>query len=122
MSKKEKVCVTTDYSNAFKNITMIESEEWNKLWARARPSCMFPPIDFSNMIDSENATQPRHYKHGDKYEVIKVLEAWGVDKCFYLGNVIKYVARAGKKDPAKEIEDLEKAKVYLEMKINKLKP
>lgn len=68
-----------------------------------------------------NATKPDHYKHGDTYEVIKVLEAWEIDKCFYLGNVVKYVARAGKKDPQKEIEDLEKAKVYLEMKINKLK-
>ena len=68
-----------------------------------------------------NATQPQHYKHGDTYEVIKVLESWELDKCFYLGNVIKYVARAGKKDPQKEIEDLEKAKAYLEMKIKKLK-
>ena len=91
----ENVHITTDYS-----------KEWNDTWAKSKNS----------------ATQPRHYKHGDTYEVIKVLEAWEIDKCFYLGNVIKYVARSGKKDPAKEVEDLEKAKVYLEMKIKKLKP
>jgi hypothetical protein len=50
-----------------------------------------------------------------------VLEAWGLDKDFYLGNVIKYLARAGKKDAAKELEDLEKAEVYLKRRIAELK-
>ena len=82
------------------------SKEWNDPWVKS---------------SKDGATKPSHYNHGDTYEVIKVLEAWEIDKCFYLGNVIKYVARAGKKDPEKKIEDLEKAKVYLEMKIKKLK-
>jgi hypothetical protein len=38
----------------------------------------------------------------------------------YLFNVVKYVARSGKKNPEKEIEDLKKAIKYLEFKINKL--
>jgi len=37
-----------------------------------------------------------------------------------LFNVVKYVERAGKKDPAKEIEDLKKAQFYLERKIKNL--
>jgi hypothetical protein len=37
-----------------------------------------------------------------------------------LFNVVKYVARAGKKDPAKELEDLKKAAFYLDRKIKKL--
>ena len=78
-------------------------------------------IDYGEQEEKTEPLQPSHYKNGYKYEVIKVLQAWEIDKCFYLGNVVKYVARAGKKDPAKEIEDLEKAKVYLEMKIKKLK-
>lgn len=49
------------------------------------------------------------------YEAIKVIEAWKLDFC--LGNVIKYVCRAGKKNPQTEIEDLMKAKEYLERKI-----
>jgi hypothetical protein len=48
------------------------------------------------------------------------LEAWNLDKDFYLGNVIKYIARAGKKDPAKTKEDLEKALVYLRRRIDSL--
>lgn len=36
---------------------------------------------------------------------------------FFLGNVVKYVVRAGKKDKSKHIEDLEKAKNYLQLEI-----
>jgi len=32
---------------------------------------------------------------------------------FCLGNTIKYVARAGRKDPSKLVEDLKKARFYL---------
>jgi len=38
-----------------------------------------------------------------------------------LGNVIKYIARAGKKNSETEILDLEKALSYLKGKINHLK-
>jgi hypothetical protein len=68
-----------------------------------------------------DALRPKHYGGADStYEVFKVLEAWELDKDFYLGNVIKYVARAGKKDPAKEKEDLQKALVYLQRRIDSL--
>lgn len=42
------------------------------------------------------------------------------DLNFNLGNVLKYIIRAGKKDPSKHIEDLEKAKKYIEFEIDKL--
>lgn len=66
--------------------------------------------------------RPAHYGGANStYEVFNVLEAWGLDKDFYLGNVIKYIARAGKKDSTKELEDLEKAEVYLKRRIAELK-
>jgi hypothetical protein len=69
----------------------------------------------------ENPTRPNHYGGaGNVYEVFNVLEAWDLDKDFYLGNVIKYVARAGKKNKSKEKEDLEKALVYLQKRIDSL--
>lgn len=69
----------------------------------------------------EDPTRPNHYGgEGNVYEVFNVLEAWGLDKDFYLGNVIKYVARAGKKNKSKEKEDLEKALVYLQKRIDSL--
>jgi hypothetical protein len=69
-----------------------------------------------------NTLRPSHYGGANStYEVFNVLEAWGLDKDFYLGNVIKYIARAGKKDATKELEDLEKAEVYLKRRITELK-
>ncbi len=64
---------------------------------------------------------PIHYGGADNpYEVIKVCEAWGLDKDAYLFNVVKYIARAGIKDPAKELEDLKKAQFYLNRRIKNL--
>ncbi len=72
-------------------------------------------------MSKEMINHPNHYGgESNVYEVIKVCEAWELDRDAYLFNVVKYVARAGKKDPNKEIEDLKKAKFYLERKINNL--
>lgn len=72
-------------------------------------------------MEKETVNHPNHYGGKDNpYEVIKVCEAWGLDKDAYLFNVVKYVARAGKKDPNKELEDLRKAVFYLGKKIESL--
>ena len=64
---------------------------------------------------------PDHYGGEESvYEVVKVCEAWDLDKDAYLFNVVKYVARAGKKDPSKELQDLKKALWYLDRKIQNL--
>jgi hypothetical protein len=80
------------------------------------------PVDVSSRIIIVNdATRPNHYGGKDNpYEVFNVLEAWKLDKDFYLGNVIKYLARAGKKNKSTEKEDLKKALVYLQRRIDKL--
>jgi hypothetical protein len=72
-------------------------------------------------MSQNDAIRPSHYGGKENpYEVFKVLEAWELDKDFYLGNVIKYLARAGKKNPEKYKEDLQKALVYLERRIQSL--
>lgn len=72
--------------------------------------------------NKEMVNHPNHYGgENNMYEVIKVCEAWELDKDAYLFNVVKYVARAGKKDPNKLLEDLEKAQFYLSRKIQNLK-
>ena len=69
---------------------------------------------------SDNVDHPSHYGGDDNtYETIKVIEAWNLGFC--LGNAVKYISRAGKKDKSKEIEDLEKAVWYLQREIDKLK-
>ena len=67
---------------------------------------------------TNNVNHPSHYTDGE-IEVIDFIEDKGLN--FHLGNAVKYISRAGKKDPAKEIEDLEKAVWYLQREIEKLK-
>ena len=59
-----------------------------------------------------------HYKNLSP-QPIEVIENWELD--FHLANVLKYISRAGKKKGESELKDLEKAQVYLERKIQKLK-
>lgn len=68
----------------------------------------------------EEVNHPDHYGGNlNQYETIKVIEAW--DLGFSLGNTIKYISRAGKKDNTKKIVDLQKAQWYLQREIKKLK-
>ena len=68
--------------------------------------------------DKNKVKHPKHYGGKDNtYEAIKVIEAWGVG--FNLGNTLKYISRAGKKDDT--IQDLEKALFYLDREIQNLK-
>ena len=59
---------------------------------------------------------PAHYKL-DGVEVIDLAESL----TFNRGNIVKYVARAGVKSPATELEDLEKAQWYIEREISRLR-
>jgi len=53
---------------------------------------------------------PAYYNIG-KIEVITVIEDWNLG--FHLGNAVKYIARAGRKNKAEYVNDLEKAIWYL---------
>jgi hypothetical protein len=63
----------------------------------------------------EKVNHPSHYGGDTVYEAIKVIEAWSLG--FHLGNTVKYISRAGKKDPGKEVEDMKKALWYLQRHI-----
>jgi hypothetical protein len=58
---------------------------------------------------ADKINHPPHYGGDVVYEAIKVIEAWQLD--FHVGNVVKYLSRAGKKGD--RLEDLEKAAWYL---------
>lgn len=67
--------------------------------------------------NNEAVNHPDHYGGKDNpYEAIKVIEAWNLG--FNLGNTAKYISRAGKK--ARRIEDLKKARWYLDREISNL--
>jgi len=65
----------------------------------------------------DNINHPPHYKRGG-IEAITVIEAWDLGYC--LGNAVKYICRAGAKDPLKHLEDLKKARWYLDREIGVL--
>ena len=65
-----------------------------------------------------NPIKPTHYQAGE-FDVIDFCFKYNLD--FASGNVVKYIVRAGKKDKNKELEDLLKAKEYLERKIERVK-
>jgi len=70
-------------------------------------------------MTTDSVNHPQHYGGADNpYEAIKVIEAW--DLGFNLGNTVKYISRAGKKDAAKLAEDLKKARWYLDREISNL--
>lgn len=60
---------------------------------------------------------PSHYTAYNGLEVIDFTEQMNFNR----GNAVKYVARAGLKNPETEIEDLEKAVWYLQREISRLK-
>ena len=64
---------------------------------------------------NKNVSHPSHYNQG--IEVIDIIESWNLN--FSLGNAIKYILRSPYK--GKQIEDLEKARWYIDREINKLK-
>ena len=73
------------------------------------------------MSIEQNVNHPAYYGGKDNpYETIKVIEAWGLDDNFDLGNTIKYISRAGKKDKACLLQDLMKAQFYLNHEVKKL--
>jgi hypothetical protein len=69
-------------------------------------------------IVNDPVNHPSHYTSG-KIEVIDFIEDQKLG--FHTGNTVKYICRAGKKDPTKEIQDLEKAMWYLARYIKTLK-
>lgn len=65
---------------------------------------------------ADNVNHPAHYTAYKGIEVIQLTEQMN----FCRGNAVKYIARAGLKDPDKEVEDLRKAIWYIEREIQRL--
>lgn len=65
----------------------------------------------------DSVERPEHYT-ASSIEVFDAIEAWELNYC--RGQVVKYVARAGKKAKETELEDLKKARWYLNKEIDRL--
>jgi hypothetical protein len=70
--------------------------------------------DESPMRDAEAEAEdirPEYYGETDPYEPWKIIRAKKMD--FFQGNALKYLMRAGVKNPATRDEDINKAITYL---------
>ncbi len=95
----------------------MDYDEQECFIAEERKSNMiYSPSDYITK-DNDPVFHPSHYTDSD-VEPIVAIEAWGLG--FNLGNSVKYIARAGKKDPEKTLEDLKKSRWYLDREIANL--
>lgn len=101
---KEKLQKNTVYGSAGRPNNLMSTDGELKQWQR---DIMNDPVN-----------HPSHYTDG-KIEVIDFIEDKKLG--FHLGNAVKYITRAGKKDPAKTVEDLEKAIWYIKRYIEDYK-
>lgn len=67
-------------------------------------------------MSNDPVNHPAHYRMANGAEVIDLTE----NLSFCRGNAVKYICRAGLKDPATEVQDLRKAAWYIEREIARL--
>ena len=118
-----------DFSSAFNTAFGLDSKPNNimstdgelKQWQKdiMERDCIMSRAERQEFFKPKNdpVNHPSHYTDG-KIEVIDFIEDKKLN--FHLANAVKYISRAGKKDPSKEIEDLKKARWYLDRYIQKL--
>lgn len=76
-------------------------------------------LDDTVSYNYEQVDHPNHYQSDDgKMEVQDIIT--GFNLSWNLGNVCKYILRAGRKPGADKVEDLRKASKYLEYEILKI--
>lgn len=63
-----------------------------------------------------DSIRPSYYTN-NQIMALDVIDDWKLD--FYLGNVVKYIQRAGKKDPTTYYDDLRKAMTYIQLKLER---
>lgn len=104
VNKVAPVISKTETTESYIRVDAVKDLYADVVTTDKKPDCI------SNVID-----HPSHYNRG-KIEVIDFIEDQGLS--FHLGNVIKYIARAGSKGD--KLEDLKKARWYLDRYINEV--
>lgn len=117
LSKKDNELVSD--SGTFES----ESGKWEDLFEEVTPDVV-DTYRRQGKVHEGLVNHPLHYnQHPSGIECIEIARYY----CFSIGSAFKYLWRAGlkqevgKSDVAKEIEDLEKAKWYIDDRIKQLK-
>ena len=119
---KEKLEKNTVYGSAGRPNNLLTTDGELKQWQKdiMEKNSIMSKEEIQAFLKPKNdpVNHPSHYTDG-KIEVIDFIEDKKLG--FHLGNAVKYIARAGKKDPAKTVEDLEKAIWYIKRYIAEYK-
>ena len=90
-----------------------------KYFGKGEPPQKIDDLFMEKVSDTNDSVKhPSWYTQGG-IETLDFIAAKELN--FMRGNAVKYITRAGKKDQSKELEDLEKARFYLDWEINRLK-
>lgn len=105
-----------DWENAFENLFYLVQDakkvvdKWREEYKVVKPCGASVEPMKDKGVTSDPVNHPSHYTYSS-IEPIDAIEAWQLP--YHLGNVVKYVSRAGHKDKSKTLEDLKKANWYL---------
>lgn len=109
MVRKEMQKPKEQRAGNFKRIAVFSSGK--SILDTINPECVKPEEPKSDPVN-----HPAHYKIGG-IETIDFIEAKGLG--YHIGNVVKYITRAGHKGTTNGLEDLKKARWYLDRAIEK---
>ena len=73
-------------------------------------------LDMPHVELNDSVNHPAHYNTYKGLEVIDLVEQMNFNR----GNAVKYIARAGHKSPETTVEDLKKARWYIDREIARL--
>lgn len=90
---------------------------WKNPSAIGKPKSVVTTTTTGTIQYEDLVNHPSHYKKGG-IETIDFIEAKKLN--YNLGNVVKYITRAGLKDKNTHLTDLEKARWYLQREIDNL--
>ena len=100
-----------------KNIQTMSSEKNGTDFNDGYDFGILRAITLVQKLDDNTNTTPKHYQA--TIQPIELINAQNLN--FNLGNVVKYVCRAGKKQGENVLSDLEKAQNYINYEIERIK-
>ena len=88
-------------------LSVPSPDEMSKIWSQGKAV---------KETEEDIIGHPNHYCKGRKYEPKDVIRDWNLN--FNLGNTVKYISRNGRKDGNSVLQDLKKARQYLDFEID----
>lgn len=103
---------TATTKDRFNQLVILDDTEWVYI---GEPDNEVTPL--ITLITFDPISNPSHYASA-AIQAIDAIESWGLN--FRLGNAVKYISRAGKKEGSTTLNDLQKAAWYLAREISLL--